>query len=202
MTDILLNREQVLGILRSTGAFREGHFALPSGAHANHYIQMPLALRFYRRAKVLSVGLSRLFRGCREVVTALPHIAVIAPPSGGIPVAYGVGEAIQAEEILWAERENHDEYRFRQYMEVRKGDKCILVDDILRSGKTLKAMIELIHGSGGEIIAIGTLVAQRIGEVCFDDIPFYSLVDIQTERYQPDDCPLCQAGVPLDKIRE
>lgn len=201
MTDILLSRAEVLDSLRKTGALREGHFALPTGLHANHYIQMPMALRYYRVAKVLCVGLSRLFRGCREVATALPRCSVIAPPRGGIPVAFGVGEALQAEQIFWAEQDG-GQYQFRQYMEVQPGDQCILVDDIMRSGHTLRAMIDLIHASGGQVIAAGVLVDVQLREVELGEIPFYSLIQIPTDRYWPDACPLCQREVPLDEVRE
>jgi orotate phosphoribosyltransferase len=201
MTDILLSRDEVLEALRQSQALREGHFALPSGEHANYFLQLPLALRYYRTTKVLCVGLSRLFRGCREVATALPHCSLIAPPSGGIPVAFGIGEALQAEQILWAEPDN-GRYRFRQYMEVKQGDKCILVDDVLRSGQTLRAMLDLIRSSGGDVIAAGVLVDQRMNEVDFGDIPFFSLVRLQLDRYPPNACPLCQVGLPLDEVRE
>jgi len=201
MTDILLSHAEVLDTLRQTQALREGHFALPCGEHANHFIQMPLALRYYRITKVLCVGLSRLFRGCREVATTLPHCSVIAPPNGGIPVAFGVGEALQAEQIFWAEVYN-GRFRFRQYMEVKKGDRCILVDDVLRSGQTLRAMRDLILGSGGDVIAVGVLVDQRMGQIELGNIPFFSLVQIRTNRYRPDACPLCQTQMPLDEVRE
>lgn len=201
MTEVLLSQDEVLEALRQSQAWRQGHFALPSGEHTNAFLQMPLALRYYRITKVLCVGLSRLFRGCREVVTALPHCTIIAPPSGGIPVAFGVGEALQVEQIFWAEPANGG-YRFRQYMEVKKGDKCILVDDVLRSGQTLRAMLNLIQSSGGQVIAVGVLVDQRLNDVEFGDIPFFSLVRLPLDRYRPEACPLCQAGVPLDQVRE
>jgi orotate phosphoribosyltransferase len=50
-----------MNILQTTGAYRRGHFIYPNGKHASHYFQMPLAFRFYDNARILSVGLSRLF---------------------------------------------------------------------------------------------------------------------------------------------
>jgi orotate phosphoribosyltransferase len=201
-TDILLGHDDVMTLLRQTGAFREGHFALPIDIHTNHFIQMPLALRYYRMAKVLCVGLSRLLRGCREVATALPRACVIAPPSGGIPVAYGVGEVLQAEQILWVEREEQRGYQFHQYMGINRGDKCILVDDIVHTGETLRSMVDLIRDSGGEVIAVGVLVSQRLADVDLGDIPFFSVVQIQTDHYPADACRLCQMNVPLAQVHD
>ncbi|PYS54049.1 MAG: hypothetical protein DMF76_27380 [Acidobacteria bacterium] len=39
--------EEIMQILKRTGAFREGHFVYPNGKHTAHYFQMPLAFRYY-----------------------------------------------------------------------------------------------------------------------------------------------------------
>ena len=75
--------EEIMKILKRTGAFREGHFVYPNGKHTAHYFQMPLAFRYYDTARVLAVALSRKFRveraGHRFDVIPLPH------PSGASP---------------------------------------------------------------------------------------------------------------------
>lgn len=198
---VLLSPGEVIKILRKTGAYRDGHFELPSGMHTNNYFQLPMAMRSYSAAKQLSVGLSRLLRGCPEVARALPNISIVAPASGGIPVAFGLGEALRANQIYWAEREG-GKFMFRQFIEVQPGEKCVLVDDILRYGATLQEMMELIRSSGGEVVALAALVDQRVRDVDFGDIPFYSLVEIKTERY-PDSrsCRMCREGSPIEKVR-
>src|SRR6267143_1644248 len=50
--------EEIMQILKRTGAFREGHFVYPNGKHTAHYFQMPLAFRYYDTARVLAVALS------------------------------------------------------------------------------------------------------------------------------------------------
>src|ERR1044071_9528889 len=89
--------EQVMDILKRTGAFREGHFVYPNGKHSPHYFQMPLAFRYYDTARVLAVGLGRKFRIDRDISSQLPKVAVISPSSGGIPVAFGVRDVLNAE---------------------------------------------------------------------------------------------------------
>src|SRR5215468_2081055 len=73
--------EEVMSILKRTGAFREGHFVYPNGKHTAHYFQMPLAFRYYDTARVLAVALSRKFRVERDIASHLPKIAVISPSS-------------------------------------------------------------------------------------------------------------------------
>src|SRR5882724_5310574 len=59
---IIPTQDEVVSILRETGALREGHFEYPSGMHSNEYLQVPLAMRYYQHQRTLSVGLSRLLR--------------------------------------------------------------------------------------------------------------------------------------------
>src|SRR6184192_1863950 len=81
--------EEIMQILKRTGAFREGHFVYPNGKHTAHYFQMPLAFRYYDTARVLAVALSRKFRVDRDISSQLPKVSIISPSSGGIPVAFG-----------------------------------------------------------------------------------------------------------------
>src|ERR1041385_5719235 len=139
---LIPSAETVMQILRRTGAFREGHFVYPNGKHTAHYFQMPLAFRLYDTARVLAVALSRRFRIERDIASQLPKIAIISPSSGGIPVAFGVREALSAQQIYWAEQIN-GKRSFRQYVD--QGDilPCIIVDDIIRSGAAIEETVKL-----------------------------------------------------------
>src|SRR3954462_12962812 len=132
---LLPTQDEVVQILRESGALRDGHFEYPSGLHSNEYLQVPLAMRYYQHARTLSVGLSRLLRANPEIRAMIPELSIVAPATGGLPVAYGVCEALRAHQVYWGERENEDQpMRFRQYLEQVPGEKVLLVDDILRTG--------------------------------------------------------------------
>ncbi len=137
MVDLIPSSETVMQILKRTGAFREGHFVYPNGKHSPHYFQMPLAFRYYDTARVLAVALSRKFRVDRDISSQLPKVSIISPSSGGIPVAFGVRDALSAEQIYWAEQEN-GKRMFRQYINKGEVNPCIIVDDIIRSGMRLR----------------------------------------------------------------
>lgn len=190
--------EQVTDLLRETGALREGHFEFPTAQHSSHYFQMPLAMRYHGNARVLTVALSRLLRREPEVLSALPKCAIVAPAAGGIPVAFGVREALNADQIFWAEKEA-GKYYFRQYLDAH-GLKCILVDDVVRSGKVITHMIELIRKAGAEVIAIGTLVHFKDAHIDTGGVPYYSLLEVDTRFYDSEACPLCRAGEPLHTV--
>src|SRR6476620_2365761 len=125
--DLVPSPESVMDILTRTGAYRTGHFVYPNQKHASHYFQMPLAFRYYDNARILSVGLSRMFRMEKTISSRLPKVSVISPSPGGIMVAFGVREALSAEQIYWAERED-GKRQFRQYMDGKDVYPAIIVD--------------------------------------------------------------------------
>jgi orotate phosphoribosyltransferase len=195
---LIPDQDQVCELLRETGAMRIGHFEFPNGLHSGHYFQMPLAMRYHGNARVLNVALSRLLRREPEVLAALPDCAVVAPAAGGIPVAFGIREALDADQIFWAEKEE-GRYHFRQYLDAR-GLKCILVDDIVRSGKVITHMLELIRQAGAEIVAVGSLVHFKDAHIDLGDVPYYWLLDVDCQFYTPETCKLCKEGEPLEKV--
>jgi len=195
---LIPDKDQVCELLRETGAMRVGHFEFPNGLHSAHYFQMPLAMRYHGNARVLNVALSRLLRREPEVLAALPNCAVVAPAAGGIPVAFGIREALDADQIFWAEKED-GRYYFRQYLDAR-GMKCILVDDIVRSGKVITHMVELIRQAGAELVAVGSLVHFKDAHIDLGNVPYYWLLDVDCQFHTPETCPQCKAGEPLEKV--
>jgi len=181
--DLVPSPESVMEILKSTGAYRKGHFIYPNGKHASHYFQMPLAFRFYNNARILSVGLSRLFRMEKSISSRLPKISVISPSPGGIMVAFGVREALTAEQIYWAEMED-GKRQFRQYMSEYDVHPAVIVDDIIRSGKAIKETIQLCKDIGTEVIGIGAIARFEDGPTEFDGIPVKSLLTFDVNFYE------------------
>src|SRR3954462_4525141 len=143
--------ESVMDILRKTGAYRKGHFVYPNGKHASHYFQMPLAFRQYDNARILSVGLSRLFRMEKSISSRLPKVSVISPSPGGIMVAFGVREALTAEKIYWAEMEE-GKRQFRQFLSDGDVHPVHIVDDILIFGNAMQETFDLCKEIGTEVI--------------------------------------------------
>ncbi len=152
---LLPTHDEVVRVLRDTGALRDGHFVYPNGLHSNEYLQVPLAMRYYQHAKTLSVGLSRLLRSNSEIRAIIPELSIVAPATGGLPVAYGVCEALQAKRVYWAEREGEENpLRFRQYIEPLPGEQIVLVDDILRSGRNLGELKAVLESYGAIVVAL------------------------------------------------
>ena len=201
--ELIPTHDEVVGLLRQTGALRSGHFAYPNGLHSEEYLQVALAMRYYQHAKVLSVGLSRKLRANAELHAMIPELSIVAPATGGLPVAYGVCEALRARQVYWAEREVPDQpMRFRQYMEQHKGEKVLLVDDILRTGRKLTELKELAESAGAEVVGLGVMIYQPNPMTPnFDPLPLYYLARLDGDYYKDEaSCELCKRGVPVEKV--
>src|SRR5437763_16034081 len=201
MVQLQPSQDTVMEIVKPTGAFPEGHFVYPSGKHSPHYFQMPLAFRYYDTARVLAVALSRKFRLEKEISSVLPKIAIVSPGPGGIPVAFGVREALNAEQIYWAERED-GKRMFRQYVNQGEVNPCIIVDDIIRSGSAIEETAKLVTELGATIIGCGTIVRFTTAPEKIGDVPIKSLIDFESHMYDAaDQCSDCKSGAPEEHVR-
>ena len=186
IVDLVPSPDSVMEILKKTSAYRRGHFIYPNGKHASHYFQMPLAFRYYDNARILSVGLSRMFRMEKTIASQLPRVSVISPSPGGIMVAFGVREALSAEQIYWAEMED-GKRQFRQYMSESKVHPVILVDDILRSGKAMQETFDLCREIGAEVIGCGVIAKFEDAPNEFEGIPVKSLLSFDVNFYETEE---------------
>ena len=200
---LLPTPEEVVSVLRETGALRDGHFEYPSGLHSNEYLQVPLAMRYYQHARTLSVGLSRLLRANPEIRAIIPDLSIVAPATGGLPVAYGVCEALRARQVYWAERDDESEpMRFRQYLEQHPGEQVVLVDDILRSGSKLAEMKTLLESRGATVVGLAVVIYQPTPNTRdFASLPLYYLAKLDASYYSDaGHCDLCRRGVKLENV--
>lgn len=196
-------QSEVVGLLRQTGALRDGHFEYPNGLHADEYMQTVLAMRYYQIAKTLSVGLSRLLRTNSEIRAMIPELSIVCPDTGGSPLAYGICEALRAHQVYWAEREDeHSPLHFRQFLEQVPGEKALMVDDILRSGNKLSELKRLLESRGAEVVGLAVMVYQPTPRtIDFSPLPFYYLAKLDA-LYSQDaaHCEMCRRGLAVEKV--
>jgi orotate phosphoribosyltransferase len=196
--------DEVFALLRRTGGLREGHFEYAGGLHTKEYVQVPLTMRNYEAAKILSVGLSRLLRAHSDIRAVIPELSIVAPATGGLPVAYGICEALRAHQVYWAERQNDREpLHFREFLELTPGEKVLLVDDILRSGRRLSELKKLVEDKGGDVVAVAVVIHQpQPGAATFDPLPFYSLATLKSAySLSAASCEQCAKGVPVTRVQ-
>ena len=200
---LIPTQDEIVALLRETGALRDGHFRYTTGLHSNEYLQVPLAMRQSQHHRLMSVGLSRRLRANPEIRAMIPEVSIVAPATAGLPVAYGVCEALKAKQVYWAERDNDDEpLRFRQYLQPERGEPVVLVDDILRTGSKLSELKQLLEANGAVVVGLAVIIYQPTPNTYnFGNLPFYYLAKLEASYYTDTAaCALCKAGTPLEKV--
>jgi orotate phosphoribosyltransferase len=179
-----MTSDQVLDIYKKTGALLTGHFLLSSGLHSEQYLQSALVLQQPDIASKLCAALAEHFRDSDIE-------AVIAPALGGVFVSHETARALGVR-ALFAERVN-GELTLRRGFTIRPGERVLVVEDVITTGKSTKETIEVVKKSGGTVVAAGSLVDRSGGKADLG-VPYKALVTLQVPAYPPESCPLCKAG--------
>lgn len=179
-----MTQEEVLDIYRRTGALLSGHFLLSSGLHSDRYLQSALVLQQPDIATKLCAALADHFKD-RKIE------AVIAPALGGVFVSHETARALGVR-ALFAERVN-GELTLRRGFAIRPGERVLVVEDVITTGKSTRETIEVVKKAGGSVVAAGSLV-DRSGGKAELGVPCRSLVTLDVPTYTNETCPLCRAG--------
>lgn len=178
---------KVLDILKESEALLEGHFLLSSGKHSNRYCQCAKLLQYPDKAEqVLKVAADKL----KDVDFDI----VVGPAMGGIVVAYELARQCKKPGIF-TEREN-GVMTLRRGFEIKPGQKVIISEDVVTTGKSSLETAEVIKSLGGEVVGIACIVDRSVGKV---EYPLYSCIKLDIESYDVDKCPLCKEGIPYIK---
>ncbi|GAA0180653.1 orotate phosphoribosyltransferase [Clostridium sediminicola] len=177
----------VLEILRESEALLEGHFLLSSGRHSNRYCQCAKLLQYPDKAeKVVSV--------IKEKLKDVDFDIVVGPAMGGIVVAYEVGRQV-GKPAIFTERVDGT-MALRRGFEIKKGQKIIISEDVVTTGKSSLETAKILEELGGEVIGICCLVDRKSSNI---DLPIYSAIAIDVQSYDKEECPLCKEGTPYVK---
>lgn len=178
----------VLEILKEVDALLEGHFLLSSGKHSNRYCQCAKLLQYPDKAEeVLSV--------VAEKLKELEFDVVVGPAMGGIVVAYELGRQT-GKPAIFTERED-GVMTLRRGFEIKKGERVLITEDVVTTGKSSREAAEVIESLGGEVVGIACIVDRSKGaDVGY---PVYGCIELDIESYDKDDCPLCSKGLPYAK---
>ncbi|MGZ5475595.1 MAG: orotate phosphoribosyltransferase [Thermoanaerobaculia bacterium] len=178
----------VLALLHKTGALLQGHFRLSSGLHSPNYVQCALLLEAPRNAKALGEALASKVKPMR------PR-RIVSPALGGLVIGFTVAEALD-KPMIFTERKD-GEMRLRRGFKVIEGDRVVIVEDVVTTGKSAREAAEVVKKHGGIVYGFASIL-NRSGKKNPFDASYESLLELNLETYQPEECPLCKAGVPLD----
>ena len=181
---------EVLQVFRDTRALLDGHFLLRSGLHSRQYFQCALVLQHPRIAERLCGDLAAKLKSAGAQV-------VISPALGGLFVGHEVARALDVRHIF-VEKNSVGELELRRGFQVTRGEKVLVVEDVVTKGGRVRETLDIVRALGGEAVGVGMLVDRSDGKVGFG-VPLESLLRLSVDTFDPATCPLCQAGTPVIK---
>jgi orotate phosphoribosyltransferase len=177
----------VIEQLKESSALLEGHFLLSSGRHSNRYCQCAKLLQYPdRAAKVLAV--------VAEKLKDTPVDIVVGPAMGGIIVAYELGRQLGVPAIF-TERED-GKMTLRRGFEVHAGQRVLITEDVVTTGKSSLETIDALQQYGVEIVGIACIANRSKEDIGY---PILDAIKLDIESWEPENCPLCKQGIPFVK---
>lgn len=175
--------------LKDSKALLEGHFLLSSGRHSDKYCQCARLLQYPDKAE-------KVVKVIKEKLENVDFDIVVGPAMGGIVVGYEL--ARQMKKIgIFSERVD-GQMALRRGFEIQKGDKVIICEDVVTTGKSSLEVANMLKELGAEVVAIACLVDRRDESVT---LPYevYEAIKIDVKSYDKETCPLCKEGIPYVK---
>ena len=180
----VITRERVEAILKESGVLLEGHFLLTSGRHSNKYMQCAKIFRYTKYSEELCAALAELYKDEKIDV-------VIGPAMGAVQMAYEVSRHVGCENFFTERVDGKME--LRRGFAITPGMRCLIVEDVVTTGGSVKEVIELVKAAGGVVVGVGSIVDRSNGQVDFG-VPFKAVYPTEVVSWEADECPLCREG--------
>jgi orotate phosphoribosyltransferase len=174
-------------LLKDLKVLQQGHFLLNSGLHSEYY---------FEKFRILENpdATTQLCKIVADEFKAKHPDWVIGPTTGGIIIAFEVARQLGLRSGFAEER---DGKRIVGRGFDIKGKRVLIVDDVTTTGKSLVETFDAVGAKGGEVIGVAVLIDRLIKELPFAHFSVYSKV---VTNFEPEACPLCKRGVPLQKL--
>lgn len=184
-----MNSEEILGIYKKHHALLEGHFLLSSGLHSNRFLQSALVMQY-------PVIAEQVVKELANKMYDVHFTTVVSPAIGGIRFGYEFARQLK-KRSLFTERVD-GQMTLRRGFVLEKGEKVVIAEDVVTTGKSTRECMDAVIAAGGDVVAVTCLVDRSNGKATFD-YPFYPLVTLDVQTFDPAECPLCKQGTPAVK---
>jgi len=182
-----LSDDEMLTALKEVDAIRSGHFALTSGRHSDTYVQ---CARFLEDpALTMQLAATAVHRLPKDLGIDL----VAAPAVGGVIMGFAVAQVLGVK-FIFSERKGGI-MQFRRGFTVPAGARVLVVEDVVTTGGSVGEVIDLVRYSGGTVAGVVSII-DRGGDKKFD-APFWPLLTLEVESWDPPECVLCGEQVPV-----
>ena len=177
----MLSLEESLKILKETNALIEGHFILSSGLHSSKYVQC---------AKLMS-NPNEAVKICQSLAEKIKNEftdfdIILSPAMGGVIVGYELGKLLN-KRTIFSERVD-GEFKLRRDFKIEKGNKVLIVEDVITTGKSSLECSKLVNSNNAEIIGYACIIDRSNGQSNIKD-KIVSQVKLNIPTYKKENLP-------------
>ena len=183
----MMTNNEIQDLFLKSGALMEGHFKLTSGLHSPQYVNKFDLLSKPEYAVPLLEEMASRWRDKKVEI-------VVGPAVGGIIISYEVARHLNINGIF-LERINGMMIMSRGF-KIKPDQRVLVVEDVVTTGGSVKEVCSVVTEAGGSVIGISLMVDRSGGKAIFE-IETDSLLTLDLETFDPEDCPLCNDGIPL-----
>lgn len=122
---------------------------------------------------------------------------VASPAVGGLIIGHEVARSRGAR-FIFTERDAEGKMVLRRGFAVSPGERVIVIEDVVTTGGSSREVVDALQAAGANVLAAGSIV-DRSGGAADLGVPRVALKTLTVTAYPPEACPLCQAGVPIEK---
>jgi orotate phosphoribosyltransferase len=187
-----MTTEEVLQIFRDCGALLEGHFILSSGLRSPVFLQKARVFMHPDKAEALCRALAEKLRA--EGYGSVSQI--VSPAVGGIIPGYETARHLGVPAI-YTERVD-GKFQLRRGFEIARGEKVLVVEDIVTTGLSIRECIECLRAIGADVVAAACLIDRSGGEADVG-VPLVGLTRYKVPAYPSDALPPELAAIPAVK---
>lgn len=186
-----MTQDEVLAEFRAAGALLEGHFILSSGLRSPVFLQKMFIFQDPARTATLCKALAE------KAQAAFGRIDVVVSPAvGGIVPGYETARWLGARAIFVERVEG--EFQLRRGFEIGRGERVLMVEDIITTGLSSRECIAAIRRHPGELVGAACLI-DRSGGKAEIGVPRVALATLDIPNYAPDALPPELAAIPAVK---
>lgn len=182
-----MNDQDVLDLLKKSGALLEGHFKLASGLHSDKYVEK---FRLLERPEITE----ELIRELAERIRKYEPDVVVGPVTGGVILSYEMARQLGTK-AYFTEKTAEGGMELRRGFDVQ-GKRVLLIEDIVTTGGSVLKAADAVKKAGGEVVAFAVLVNRSSGRFQ-PDAPVEALITLEIQTWQPDALPDHLRAVPV-----
>ena len=179
--------DDILDLLKDSGAFLEGHFLLTSGRHSSVYIEKFRLMESPHYLDIVCKKMSQQFNSNDIDI-------VLGAAIGGILLSSGVAKYLNKKGIFTERVEGRMELR-RDFVISDKAN-VLIVEDIVSTGGSIFELIEVVKSCNANVAGITSIVHRSVEEIDFGH-SYKPLLNHPVESWDEDHIPEWLSETPM-----